>query len=138
VLLRQLGADRQRALAADRQVQVQHVGGRPGRVHADRGMLAHRVIQQLGAAEIVRHRGQARIELHRGRDDIRRAVDHVAALAPEPFGGALDKGAGPEQHGAAQAADALVQRHVDRVEAGRDLGGAAPVATGALIGGRDW
>ena len=39
----------------------------------------------------------------------------IAALAPEPFGGAVDKLAAPGQHGAAEAADALRAHPVIRV-----------------------
>ena len=66
--------------------------------------------------------GQARVKLHGGGHHVGRAVHDVAALAAEPLARPFDKTAAAGQHGAAEAADALVQGDVDGVKTVADGG----------------
>ena len=103
-------------------MQVQHVGLRLRRVDGDAREVAQQRVQPLRACKIAGHGGEARVELHGGGHHVGCAVHDVAALAVKPRARPFDKRAAAGQHGATEAADALVQRHVDGVKTIADGG----------------
>ena len=121
VFLRNAVADAVGRLGRHRQIQMQHIAVRRGRVGSELWIGLEQFLEPHGALKVGRHLGQSLLKLHRRRHHIRRAVKHVAALALHPHLGLRDEARVAHQHGPTHAAYALVERHVDRVKTGSNI-----------------